>query len=325
MKLNKKALTKITICSLIGLLLIFFISQDVSATFPTVEQTNGSESLASNSHNVSMPSIVNSGDLLITMIGGFYNPLNNFTTPTGWSRLGNVSSSGYGSFYVFVKNADGTEGGTKVAFVSDGNAADAVAHVYRISGWINSGTITNDVEIGFGSFANSANPNPPAKNPTNWDVEDTLWIATTFGFPGNDGSGNINGYPVGFSGGFANDTGGGFSNEEVGVAGQQNAPASEAPPQFNRSATYRGWAATIGVRPAAAVQTCTCTNSTAWTISDGSSCTLTTYCNLGANPLRITNGALRITSTGKLDAKSVYVQKGSTFFIDKAGGLICRA
>ena len=69
---------------------------------------------------------------------------------------------------------------------------------------------------------------------------------------------------------------------------------------------------------------CTCTDGTAWTIINGDQCTLSTTCNLGANPLRIMNGALRITSTGKLNALGCYVQNSESLFVAEGGGLSCR-
>ena len=69
---------------------------------------------------------------------------------------------------------------------------------------------------------------------------------------------------------------------------------------------------------------CTCTNSSAWTITGGDQCTLTNACNLGANKFRVMNGALRITSTGKLIAQGCYVQNSESLFVQQGCGLICR-
>lgn len=69
---------------------------------------------------------------------------------------------------------------------------------------------------------------------------------------------------------------------------------------------------------------CTCTNGSAWTITDGDQCTLSTYCALGNGAFRLKSGSLRITDTGKLYAKGCYVDKLSNLFVHKSGGLICR-
>ena len=73
-----------------------------------------------------------------------------------------------------------------------------------------------------------------------------------------------------------------------------------------------------------ASDSCTCTDGAAWTIDDGSSCQLSTTCNLGANPFRLMNGRLVITSSGKLNAKGCYVQNAEALFVQQSGGLVCR-
>lgn len=48
----------------------------------------------------------------------------------------------------------------------------------------------------------------------------------------------------------------------------------------------------------APVDSCTCTNSSSWTIINGDQCTLSTACNLDTGILRIMDGTLRIDSSG---------------------------
>jgi hypothetical protein len=69
---------------------------------------------------------------------------------------------------------------------------------------------------------------------------------------------------------------------------------------------------------------CTCTDGAAWTIINGDQCTLSTTCNLGTNPVRIMDGALRIDSTGILNANHCYINDGSSLFIANGGKLTCR-
>jgi hypothetical protein len=70
---------------------------------------------------------------------------------------------------------------------------------------------------------------------------------------------------------------------------------------------------------------CTCTNGSAWTIINGDQCTLTNACNLGANPLRVSNGALRIGPTGTLFTKgcSVDTINGHLAVATPGGRLSC--
>ena len=69
---------------------------------------------------------------------------------------------------------------------------------------------------------------------------------------------------------------------------------------------------------------CTCTDGASWTIINGDQCTLSTTCNLGANPLRIWDGALRITSSGSLNAQGCYIQNAESLYVISGGKLICR-
>ena len=72
------------------------------------------------------------------------------------------------------------------------------------------------------------------------------------------------------------------------------------------------------------VDSCTCIDGASWTIIDGDQCVLSTTCNLGANPLRIMNGALKITSSGQLNAQGCYVQDTESLYVIEGGKLICR-
>ena len=74
-----------------------------------------------------------------------------------------------------------------------------------------------------------------------------------------------------------------------------------------------------------AADSCTCTDGASWTISNGDQCTRSATCNLGNNPFRVMDGALRISSTGKLIAQGCYVQNSESLFVQQDGGLICRA
>ena len=70
-----------------------------------------------------------------------------------------------------------------------------------------------------------------------------------------------------------------------------------------------------------ATDDCTCTDDQTWLIDDGSTCTLTNTCNLGSNPVRVMNGKLVITPTGKLVATGC---SGNPFPIVMQGGsLVC--
>ena len=62
----------------------------------------------------------------------------------------------------------------------------------------------------------------------------------------------------------------------------------------------------------------------AWEIMGGDNCTLSTSVNLGSNAIRIMNGALRISSTGSLNAKGCFVSENSGLYVADGGKLHCR-
>jgi hypothetical protein len=70
---------------------------------------------------------------------------------------------------------------------------------------------------------------------------------------------------------------------------------------------------------------CTCTDGASWTIINGDQCTLTSTCNLGTNPVRIMSGALRISSTGILNAQGCFVRDYQDLYVINGGKLSCRS
>lgn len=117
------------------------------------------------------------------------------TDPTGddWERLDYVQT-GKVHFYVIVKICTGTEGST-FNIVTD-RACRVLGQIHRFSAIANTGTVLNDVAIArttlIGGSAGAREYNPPALNPTTWDVESTTWIAgmTCFGNAFGDKTGD---------------------------------------------------------------------------------------------------------------------------------------
>lgn len=129
----------------------------------------------STTHNVNMPATINSGDLLLALFTSDETPTHN--TPAGWTQIGTTTNGTSVSTSVWAKSATGSEGPT-VNFGTS-NTQQAAAQVYRIAAgtWRNSGTLANDVETAAGTAAATQNPNSPSLNPTNWNIEPTLWLA----------------------------------------------------------------------------------------------------------------------------------------------------
>jgi hypothetical protein len=61
-----------------------------------------------------------------------------------------------------------------------------------------------------------------------------------------------------------------------------------------------------------------------WLIINGDQCTLSASCNLGTGTLRVLSGALRIGSTGILNANHCFVQNAQNLFVTNGGKLSCR-
>ena len=77
------------------------------------------------------------------------------------------------------------------------------------------------------------------------------------------------------------------------------------------------------LQAAAPAATCDCPSSGSdWEINDGSTCQLTTACDIGTGRVRVNNGNLFIYST--LNSKSTFVDKQSKLYVDDvAGKLFC--
>lgn len=214
----------------------------VQSVTPTIFNTN------TTAHAVAMPATVNAGDLLIVLFASDGPSTSTIATPAGWTQLMTNNNSNSNWLSAYMKKAAGTEGGTTVDFVTAAVEA-AAAQVYRITGWRDSGTLANDVEIGVVA-PGAANPDPPSLNPANWDVEDTLWLAFACA---NEGT--VSSYPTNFTDGTSTctTTGGAVTTGAHCMSARRaNAAAAEDPGVFTLNANSTNGANTIGIRPAAA-------------------------------------------------------------------------
>ena len=218
--------------------------------FPQVASiTETSFGTNATAHLVAMPVTVDANDLLLVLFANDGDAT--VTTPVGWTVLSSTASGTEARFSTYAKDADGTEDGTTVDFVTSATEK-AAAQCYRITGWQDSGTITNDVEVGTAATGTDTDPDSPSLNPANWDVEDTLWIACY----GSDGIQVVTTYPTNYTNGVDTFSGGGGAQGTEAVvasARRENAVASEDPPIFDITAGTARWAAqTIAIRPAGA-------------------------------------------------------------------------
>lgn len=203
--------------------------------FPNVQSVTATTTSGVTSHQINMPATVDEGDLLVVLVVNSSSNINSH--PAGWSLLRDDTLTP-----IYIKRAAGTEGGGSIT-VGTSVLSNMAAQVYRITDWRDSGTLLNDVELS-PAAGSSINPNPPSLNPTNWGLEDTLWLV----FIAWLSSDIISVYPTNYTNGVATNASGarmvsayrklGASSEDPGVATLTN------------STSWRAF--TIAVRPAIA-------------------------------------------------------------------------
>lgn len=139
-------------------------------SFPIVNSTSGAHiNTVAVSHNLTLPAGIQSGDLLIALIGSgsAINQTINIQG-SGWTELffvGVASNRKYAKG--FYRIADGTEGSSIT--VDLGTQHRLSYQIYRIINY-NSNPEANAVYLGIDGS------DPPALTPS-WGAKDTLWIA----------------------------------------------------------------------------------------------------------------------------------------------------
>lgn len=212
--------------------------------FPVVSDiTETVFAVSSTQHLVDMPATVDPGDLLLLF---FCNDgIATVTTPDGWALMDTAEAPNSNArFSVYYKIAVGDEDGTTVDFVTSVNEQAAI-QLYRIaaSSWHG----TTPPAISSPSAATTATPDPPSLNPADWDVEDTLWLATY----GSDDHDDATAYPTNYTDGTYNETWAGGGSCSIGTARRELAAASEDPSAFTIENPEQNVAYTVAIRPAA--------------------------------------------------------------------------
>jgi hypothetical protein len=148
------------------------------------------------SWTLTYPTNIQAGDLLLLLIDS--DGSNALNGGGGWTRIMavsglNTSGGTEMTLAVLARIADGSETGT-FSWTVGANSEQGQWRILRITGWYGSGLpaawtsgLTNDgngvavsaiATVATGGSPNASNaPNPPAFNPANWNLEDTLWIA----------------------------------------------------------------------------------------------------------------------------------------------------
>lgn len=233
--------------------------------FPVIQAADSQHGVVttnSTTWTLTYPTNLASGDLILVLLASDGQGATSTDSPAGF----NVWSAGTGaavSFIVAAKVSDGTETGN---FTFSADASEQGAwRTLRITGWYGGSLPASSQNIGirqdadgfsinsyvFSTGTSSANPNPPALNPGNWDVEDTLWVVLA----AVDTSRTFSAWPTSYSPGDNtwDDVSGGSNGASLSVQWRNNATASEDPGTFTISAADDWMAITVAVRPAAAV------------------------------------------------------------------------
>jgi hypothetical protein len=209
--------------------------------FPVVRSVNASSfAVDATSHAVAMPAQVAAGDLLVTIFTN--HDFATVTTPAGWTLVGTTLHTTVVRTSRYAKRADGTEAATTVDFQTS-QAETAVAHVYRITGWFDSGLLT-DAVADAAAVGDGLAPDSPALAPS-WGLGSTLWIATY----GAQNLGRTTAYPAGYSGGRYDESGGLVGRTSTASARRDGAVASEDPGPFTNGASQPWVGVTIAIRP----------------------------------------------------------------------------
>jgi hypothetical protein len=196
-------------------------------------------------HSVTMPSTVNSGDLLLVLFTNDGSAT--VTDPDGagaWTSISTLASGANVRGSVWGKVATGSEDGTGVDFATSASE-EASAQVYRIKSGEWSGSIAG-VEAASVDSGTTTTPNPPSLDPGAWGTENTLWIAYTAGSSYT----SVTTYPTNFTGGVHSISNTGTGGASVSSASLESAAASVDPGTFTTSPSNPAVSFTIAIRPA---------------------------------------------------------------------------
>src|SRR3972149_2210375 len=224
-----------------------------ASSFPIIvgqDTKFGTQTSNASTWTLTYPTNLASGDLILAFIGS--DGEGTFTTDANFVQIANT-----GPVAVHVaagaRIADGTETGTFT--VGLGASEQGGWRVYRIPAgtWfgVSIGTgspaaQTDSLGVGGPASGSSSNPSPGSDNPTNWDVEDTLWIVAAAA----DTSRTVSVYPLPDRN--SDDVSGGATGATLALCSDELAQASLDAGNFTISASDDWAALTIAVRPAAA-------------------------------------------------------------------------
>jgi hypothetical protein len=215
----------------------------------TADTQSGTVTSNSTSWTITWPTNIGNGDLILFFVSvdGTFPP-----TGGGWTQFVNVTiSSGANILGLGKRKANGTETGTFTLTMASEQGA---WRIFRITNWEGTlGTVFSNSANSGAVVAPSANtgtdaaPDPPSVDPSNWATEETLWLAIC----GVNTSRTISVFP--FADLQTADVSGGAGGATLGVCMSSDVVGSNDPGAFTISAADDWLAASVAIRPAAAV------------------------------------------------------------------------
>ena len=209
---------------------------------------------ASTTHDVTLPTTVNAGDLLLIFFVNF--DTSSVTAPSNWTLLSDsVDANNFIRGSVYKKEAGGSEGGS-VATVTLSSSVAAAALVYRITDW--SGGTGIEISAPETPGNGTAHSSPQLVAP--WGTKDNLWLSVA---TAGDDDIAFTGAPANFSNlTFEVSGAGNNSGCEVGAADLKSGTDTQNPGDFTLNGT-EAWALwTIVVEPLSGAGTVSSINKT---------------------------------------------------------------
>jgi len=243
-------------------------TQEDTAAFPTIQDRLTYQfSSATTSHTVSLPEVVDAGDLLLVLFSSVAKD-NQQNTPAGWTQLSSdYLYNGRTRVGMYAMVAEGTEGGTTVDLTTD-TTTTAVAIVVRISGW--GGSLTDSVDIATTAYNTStSSPDPPSVT-AEWGADKNLFLA--FAAACND-SIDFTDAPTGYGNlTYVVSASGTDNSTEAAIADRTTISASDDPDSFTLASSETWVAGTVVVEgvhiaqstPAGIAHTHTVASPTIW-------------------------------------------------------------
>jgi hypothetical protein len=212
-------------------------------TFPSVASNNGGNSGGNvTSQVIAMPSGATVGDLVLVFIANDGNATISVTSGTGWTQLRSNAVSTLARVTLYYKVLTGSGDNLTIGI----SANEGVAYVsYRVTDQ----HASSAPEASTAATNTNANPNSLSLNPTNWDVEDTLWF-TVYGWDGNVSHTT---YPTNFASNQRTERWANTGGCGIAASTRNNAAVSEDPGNATLSGSEDWVAFTVAVRPNATV------------------------------------------------------------------------